>query len=760
MASEPPRFRVIGRSTPKVDAVAKVTGRAQFGADVRLPRMLTAKVLHSPHAHALIRSIDTGKARALHGVAAVITGRDLANITPGVEGPRGTVSPEHYYMSKEVMARDKVLFQGHPVAAVAAVSADVAEEALELVQVEYDVLDHVLDPVEAMKPGAPLLHDDLDTQGPDGGPPLSRNVAEHLVFGRGDVERGFAEADVVVERSFTTQVVHQGYIEPDAEAAQVDTDGSVEVWANTQAPYAVRNALSVLLDTPSSKIKVTPTEVGGAFGGKETVRVSALCAALSREAGLPVRMALTREEVLRATGPGTATASRVKVGVRRDGIITAIEANIVYDAGAFPGAPLRSALRRVFSHYHTPNLKIDAYDVVTNKPHVAAYRAPGATPTAFALESVVDEAGERLGLEPLEFRLQNVSRAGDPMPDGVLLPSVNLADVLEQVKRHPCWTTPLSGPNQGRGIALGMWTMPGGTTSCHVTVSGDGSVTLVLGTVDLSATRTSLAMVAAEALNIDYDDIRVVIADTDTGSYCDGSSGDRVTYLTSKAVHEATRDLLDKLKGLVAKELGVPQQEIVFDGKGFRVEAAPEKQITLAEAARRSLRSGGALVGYGSVSESPDRVAIAPNAAAHVADVEVDPETGKVDVIGYTTFQDVGRSINPPQVEGQMQGGATQGIGWALSEEYDFDEAGGLRNASLLDYRIPTMLDVPRIGANVVEIPSDDHPYGIRAVGQVPIVPPAGAIANAIYSAVGVRMRELPMKPESVFWALKAARDR
>lgn len=752
-------FRVIGRRTPKVDALDKVTGRAQFGADVTLPRMLVGKVLRSPHAHARITRIDVSKAAALPGVKAVITGQDLPRITPGVPHRAGSATAREYYISHEILARDKVWFHGQVIAAVAATSGDIAAAAVELIEVEYDVLPHVIDPVAAMQPGAVLLHDNLYTQSATGKATTPSNMAEHLEMGRGDVGHGFTEADVVVERTFRTQVVHQGYLEPDSEAAWARQDGSVTVWANTQTTFSQRQDLALLYDIPLSKIRVVPTEVGGAFGGKESVRVSALCVALSRQAGLPVRLTLSREEVLRATGPGSATVSTIKIGAQRDGTITAIQAHLVYDAGAFPGAPLRSAIRRVFSHYRTPNLKIDAYDVVTNKPHVAAYRAPGATPTNFALESVLDEVGERLHLDPLTFRLRNVSRPGDPMPDGVQLPSVSLADLLQRVQAHSCWVTPLTGPHQGRGLALGLWTMPGGTTSCHITLSADGSVTLVLGTVDLSATRTSLAMVAAEALGLDLEDVRVVVGDTDMVAYSGASAGDKITYVTSKAVLQASQDLLTQLTARAAAVLEAAPQDIVYERKRFWVQGTPARAATLAALAQRTGRGDAALMGYGSASETFSTVAIAPNAAVHVADVEVDRDTGDVKILRYTTFQDVGLCINPDQVEGQMQGGATQGIGWALSEVCAFDDHGVLQNAHLLDYRIPTSLDVPRIEAHVVEEPSSDHPYGIRAVGQVPIVPPAAALANAIYRAVGVRLQELPMTPESLHRALRQRED-
>ena len=744
-------FRVIGRATPKLDAEAKVTGAALFGADVRLPNALTAKILRSPYAHAVIRRIDKDAAEAHPGVHAVIDGSDLPGPVPGDFSKDGAAA-------RTILARGRVFFHGQAVAAVAAESEEAAEEALDLIDVEYEVLPHVLDPVEAMRPGARVLHTDLIPEGPVDRDAVSGNVAEHLVYERGDVQEGFVDADLIVEREFKTQVVHQGYVEPDSEAAWAHPDGRIEVWANTQGIFDVRKDLARALDMPIEDITVKPTEVGGAFGGKESVRLSAVCAALSQRAGRPVEGELTREEVIRSTGPGNATVSNIRLGVKRDGTVTAISAQLIFDAGAFPGAPLRSALRRVYSHYWTPNLRVDGFDVVTNKPHVSYYRAPGATPTAFALESVVDEAAERLGIDPLEFRLKNVSRPGDPMPDGVTLPSVNLATLLEQVRTHPCWTDPVE-EGEGRGLAVGMWTMPGGTTSCRLDLASDGTVNLVLGTVDLSGTRTSLAMVAAEALGLDLEDVNVVMGDTDTATFSESSGADKVTYVTSKAVYEAAQELMGKLKSLAASEFGVPMESVEFEGKRLTVDSAPESGMTLAEAAARAAQDETPLFGAGRVTEVTDSVAIAPNAAVHVARVRVDKETGKVDVTRYAALQDVGLSVNPDQVEGQIQGGATQGLGWALSEEYVFSADGVVENATLLDYRLPTALDVPFFETVVVEAPSDDHPYGVRAVGQVPIVPPAAAVGNAVYDAVGVRLNELPMNPERVFRAIEAAAE-
>lgn len=756
MTTAAPTNRVIGTRTTKVDGVEKVTGRAQYGADVQLPGLLVGRILPSPHAHARIVSIDTSAAEALPGVMAVVTGADFPLPAPGTVTPWGTATERSYFVAQEVIARDKALYHGHTVAAVAARTAEAAERALELITVEYETLPPVFDAAEAMRRDATVLLNDLFTKSPEGVATEPSNVAEQAVYERGDITEGFAQADVVVEREYRTQVVHQGYIEPNVDSAYVDPQGNVTVWANTQGIFGQRRDIAMIAGVQPSRIKVIPTEVGGGFGGKTNVRCSALAVALSRKAGQPVRVALSREEVLRTAGPGNAIICRVKLGAKADGTLTAIEGSFVYDAGAFPGAPVRLSIRRVFSHYRSANFRVEGFDVVTNHPHVHAYRAPGGTPVAFALESTMDELARALGMDAVEVRRINVSRAGDPMPDNVPLSSVSFDRVLDSIEAHPCWTTPLEGANRGRGLALGMWTVPGGTASSHITLASDGTVALALGTVDLSSTRTSLAMVAAELLGIYMADVRVVMGDTDVVGYSDSSSGDMVTYVASRAVREASLDLLGKMKATAAAHFGVDAADVDYGNKLFHVRGAGEMSIGWADLAQKSPSgSGGALVGYGTVNTpSMNLGVLAPNAAAHVVDVEVDPDTGKVELLRYTAFQDVGLSVNPGQVEGQVQGGVAQGIGWALHEEYDFDDRGALRNATLLDYRLPTSLDVPPIETVVLEEPSPEHPLGIRAAGQVPIVPPVAAIANAIRDATGARIRTLPMKPETVWRAL------
>ncbi|MBI2965361.1 MAG: xanthine dehydrogenase family protein molybdopterin-binding subunit [Chloroflexi bacterium] len=749
------RTTYIGASTPKIDGVDKVTGVARYGADVRLPGMLDAKILRSPHAHARIVRIDTSRAEALPGVMAVVTGRDFPLLKPGTHVQIGVLRMDLYRISNLVIARQKVLFAGHPVAAVAATSPEIAQEALDLIQVEYEVLPHVLDEVESMKPGAPLLHDDLFTSGTPEKTTKPSNVALYIEMGRGDLAKGEAEADVVVERSFKTQTVHQGYIEPEAETAWWQPDGRLSVWADTQGPFGQRAQLSVFLGIPLGRITVVPMEVGGGFGAKNALRLSPLCAGLSRKSGRPVRIVLSRDEVLRATGPGVATTNYVKVGAKNDGKITLIDARMVYNAGAFPGSPLAGGTLVGFSAYQTPNLRIVGYDVVTNRPKVQAYRAPGGPPISFAVESVMDEVAEKIGMDPLDFRIKNASKTGDAGPNDLKFNRIGLTDVLQRVKSHPAWTDPVSAPRfggkVGRGLGLGYWRGGTNTSSCELNLHGDGSVSLVTGSVDLSSVRTAFAQIVADQFGLTPADVTVTTGDTNSVGYTDNSGGSRVTYVTGTAVFNACQAAIGVLKGRAAQKFGVPADLIEFGEGVFSVRDIQEKRIALKDLAAESVRGSGVI----STSGTATGMQSAPAFAAQVADVEVDLETGKVQILRYTAFQDVGKAINRAQVVGQIQGGVAQGAGWGLSEAYVWDEKGALRNASFLDYRMPTALDLPAIDVELIETPASDGPFGVRGVGEVPIVPPAGAIANAIYRAAGVRMDVLPMNPENVLMAIK-----
>ena len=584
-------------------------------------------------------------------------------------------------------------------------------------------------------------------------PQLPSNVAWHLEFKRGDLERGFADADIVVERSFRTRMVHQGYIEPEAECASVGPGGRITVWAVTQGIFLHREELSVLFQVPPGKIKVIPMEVGGAFGGKEHARVSPVCVALSRKCGRPVRIVLTREEVLRATGPGAATVSTVKIGVKRNGQLTGLHARYAYSGGCYPGAPVNRAIWAAMAAYQVPNFKVEGYDVVTNKPKSVPYRAPGGAAATFAIETTMDEVARALDMDPLELRKKNISRAGDPAPAGGTFDAIGFEKILAAIEHHPCWTTPLAAKNQGRGLALGFWPLGSGQAHCQMTLVSDSSVNLTVGSVDLSGTRTGLAQIVAEELGISLDEVQVFTADTDTIGYTDGSTGSRLAHDMGTAVYYACQNLLSELKQRAANSLEAPVDMVEYNKKRFSVRGFPGRSVTLADLALASLKGGSVIVAHGQVTE----LQMAPATAGHVVDVETDPETGKVKVLRYTSFQDVGFALNPTMVEGQMQGGATQGIGWALSEEYIYDDNGAMKNATLLDYRMPTALDVPPLDCEIIEVPAPDTAgsYGIRGAGEMGIVIPPVAICNAIARATGVRLTELPMTPERVFWAIK-----
>ena len=739
-------YKVIGSRPLRPDGVDKVTGRALYGADVKLPGMLHGKVLRSPHAHARILSIDFSAARALPGVRAVVTAQDLPSIGDQM-ADLGESTVNLRYVSNNILAHDKVLYYGHAVAAVAADNVHVAEEALALIKVEYERLPHVLDGKQAMLPEAPILLSDLRTNelGKLGDAPT--NVASHLCHQRGDLAAGFAQADVVVERTFQTAMVHQGYIEPQTVTALWNEDDQLSIWCSTQGAFSVQEQLAELLQIPLSRITVTPTEIGGGFGGKINVYLDPVAALLSRKAGhRPVKMTMTRAEVLAGTGPTSGSHIRVKMGARRDGTLTAAEAELIYEAGAYPGSPVGAGCSVIFGPYRLENLQIDGYDVVVNRPKTAAYRAPGGTNAIFASETVIDELAEAVGLDPVEFRLRNAVREGDSRPDGPEYRRIGLMETLEAARTHPHYQTRLTGKHRGRGFAVSAWFNWGGKSSATATVNKDGTVNLIEGSTDIGGSRASIAMQLAETLGVAYDDIRPQVVGTAGVGYNDVTGGSRTTFGTGWAVYEVGKALLAEMSRRAADYWDVPAESVhaengVFAHNGDRLtfrELAGKLDVPVTASAAVHPQ------GYG------------PGFGAHIVDVEVDVETGKVTILRYTAVQDVGKAIHPSYVEGQLQGGVAQGVGWALNEEYIYDAQGRLVNASLLDYRMPTALDLPMIDTVLVEVPNPGHPYGVRGVGEVPIMPPAAAVANAIYQAVGVRMAELPMSPARMAAALAA----
>jgi CO/xanthine dehydrogenase Mo-binding subunit len=749
-------YKWVGTRAPRPDGVDKVTGRAKFGADFAMQGQLVGKVLRSPHAHARIRSIDVSAAARLPGVKAIVTRDDFAD-QPSEFIPAGEMMINYRDVVRNVMAREKALYEGHPVAAVAATSAAVAKHAVKLIKVDYEVLPHVIDVVEAMKPGAPLLHEDMYTA-VEPRPDKPSNVAKCIWFGHGDIKAGFAEADAIVERSFTTSPVHQGYIEPHACIASVSEDGQAELWGTTQGHWIVRAHCARLLGWDIGKIRVMASEIGGGFGGKTVVYLEPVALALAKKARRPVKMVMTREEVFRASGPTSGAHVRVKIGARKDGRIVAAEADLKYQAGAFAGSPVQPGAMCAFAPYDLENVWVVGYDVVTNRPKVAAYRAPGGPISEFAVESVIDELAQKLGLDPIEFRLKNAAKEGTKAAYGPKFGPVGLVETLEAAKAHQHWRTPLE-KNQGRGVASGFWFNIGGETSVSMSLNEDGTLSLTAGTPDIGGSRAALVLMAAEELDVDVDKIRVQIGDTAQLGYNFLTGGSRATFSSGMATVEAAREVKKEACKRAAKLWELPEDAVEYTNGAVRPagsNAGSHAPMTLRDIAEIAGKTGGPIAGYARINAH----GAAPSFATHIADVEVDPETGKVSVIRYTAIQDAGRAIHPSYVEGQYQGGVAQGIGWALNEEYIYGEDGKLQNPGFLDYRVPVASDLPMIDTVIVEVPNPRHPYGVRGVGETPIVPPMAAIANAIDNATGVRFSDLPMSPPRVLAALDEARAR
>lgn len=752
-AQQEHRFKVIGTRPIRHDGVDKVTGRARYGADISLPGLLHGKVLRSPYPHARITSIDTSAAAAAPNVKVVITGSDFPDIEAGLlQIGENFVNPRH--LACNIMARDTVYYDGHAVAAVAATDPHSAEEALKLIKVEYALLPFVQDVRAAMRPDAVILHPDLRTAGVDEGNEQPTNVANHIQFSRGDLDTGFAAAEVVLEREFTTTMVHQGYIEPHNAVVQYNADGKATVWVSTQGPFAVRELCGTMLGMPRGDIKVVPAEIGGGFGGKTTVYLEPLALLMSKKTGRPVKMVMSRGEVLRATGPTPGSHIRAKIGTDAAGRMTAAELRLSFEAGAFPGSPVAAGCMTVLAPYNLENFRIDGYDVVVNKPKTCAYRAPGATNPAMAVETILDEIAERLGLDPLELRRLNGAKEGTAQPAGPKFKRIGYLETVEAVQKSEHYLSPPprsgDGKLRGRGVATGFWFNAAFQSSATVSINTDGTANVVTGSPDIGGSRASCAMIAAEVLGLTAQDIHPVVADTESIGHTDTTGGSRVTFATGLAVYQAAQDAIEQLKQRAATLWQVEPVDVVYQTGTLSCTSNGHESLSLKDLAPKFPRSGGPVMGRASVRPR----GVGPAFAAHVVDVEVDPETGKVDILRYTAAQDVGKAVHPSYVEGQIQGGVAQGIGWALNEEYVYDVDGLMQNTGFLDYRMPTCLDLPMIDTILVEVPNPGHPIGIRGVGEVPIVPPPAAIANAIYRAAGVRLTELPMSPAKVAKAI------
>ena len=753
-------FKVVGSRPIRHDGADKVTGQAKYGADIQLPGLLFGKILRSPHAHARIKSIDVSKALALPGVHAVVTASDWEQPSGKVEDLAEGSIHNLRFLSNNVLAYEKVLYKGHAIAGVAAEGAHLAEQAAALIEVEYEVLPPVVNFTNAMAEDAPVLHERLESLSnpglrsggykSDSDDSKGTNVANRFDFKLGDVERGFKESDVIVEKTVGTAAVHQGYIEPHTGTAMWNTDGSLTVWSSTQGHFNVRDLLSRMLGMPVSKIRVIPMEIGGGFGAKGIVYSEPVAALLAKKANRPVKVTMSRTEVFEASGPTSGTNISVKLGASQDGKLLAAEAHLIYESGAFPGSPVPGGCNCIFAPYDIPNTYLEGVDVVVNRPKAAAYRAPGAPAAAFAMETAVDELCEKLGMDPLEFRLLNGAKEGTRRATGPLMPSVGIIETLQAAKEHDHYKSPLEGPYRGRGVASGFWGNGTGPASAVAIVNADGTLSLVEGSADLSGTRVAFAQQAAEVLGIAVEDVKPSVGDTESVGFTSNSGGSGATFKTGWATYEAARDVQRQMVARAAKIWDVNEDDVEYVDGVLQHKSDPELKMTFRQVAARQNATGGPIIGSAGVNPG----GAGPCLATHIADVEVDPETGKVSILRYTAVQDVGKAVHPGYVEGQIQGGTVQGIGWALNEEYFFNDQGHMLNSTFLDYRMPTVLDLPMIDTVIVEVANPTHPFGVRGVGEVPIVPPMAAISNAIYDALGVRLNQLPMTPGSVLEAM------
>ncbi len=749
-------FQVVGTRPIRHDGVDKVLGRAQYGADVKMSGLIHGAVLRSPYAHAIIKKVDVSKAEAAPGVFAAICGADMP-VSPSEVIDLGEEVTDAKWASQRIMAHDKVVFKGHPVAAVAAVDQNTALEALKLIEVEYEPLKAVISLDDAMAPDAVIIHDDL--VGDHLGEKVPHtNIAEHTRAEFGDPDAAFAEAAHVLERTYTIARAHQGYIEPHSSSAFWSPDGKLTVWTSTQAPFGVRSNLATVLKMPTSSIKVVPMEIGGGFGGKIQLYMEPLAAVLSRKSGRPVKMTMDRKSVFDATGPGPGGQVTAKIGVDKDGKILAAAADIRYMAGAYPGSSISAATAGIFACYKVPNVRIDAYDVVINMSKTAAYRAPGTPQAVFASESLVAELCEMIGMPPMEFHLLNAAEEGTRRPDGPVFPRIGNMACMEAIKGSEHFKSDLErlspdGKLRGRGMASGYWNGIGNRSTVTINVNDDGVVSLVEGNPDIGGTRTTIAMQAAEVLGLPAGDVHPGVVDTDSIGYNDLTAGSRTTYASGHAAIEAAKLVVEEMKKRVAMVWETEAENVEFESGVFHNKLAPEQRFTFKDAAGKLNSTGGQIAKTGTVNV---RGSGGGSFAAHMVDVEVDPETGKVQVIRYTAAQDAGKAVHPSYVEGQFQGGAAQGIGWALNEEYYTSDDGVMLNSSFLDYRMPTSLDLPMLDTIIVEVPNVNHPFGVRGIGETSIVPPAPAVGNAIADAIGARMYQTPMNPGRILEALAA----
>jgi CO/xanthine dehydrogenase Mo-binding subunit len=757
----------VGLAIPRADGAEKVTGKTEYVADLKPKGMLHAKLLRSPHAHARIKKIDTSKAKALPGVRAVVTAADI----PGLKKKAPT-------RSHAVLAIDRAVFVGQPVAAVAADELAIAEEACDLIEVEYEVLPAAVDPLDAMQVGAPpvadagteadtseaLAHSGVAAAKSEAKPSKAVNISQQAKLNRGDVAKAFAESDVIVEKTYRIPMVHQGYLEPHAVLAQWDQQGNLTLWASTQGSFNTRSETADILGLEENQVKVIPVECGGGFGGKIRALCEPITAVLAKATGRPVRYVMTRREELEAGNPAPQVIIKLKTGVKRDGTLMALDADTIIEAGAFSGAVLTMSAVFIASVYKFPTFEVRGFEVLTHKPSIAAYRAPTAPHTFFAIDSQMELMARELGVDAVEFRMRHLMQEGDPMANGQKWQSNGAKQVLARIAEHPLWKnrakwSAQSGKNGkglcGTGLAVGGW-IPGlQPTGATVRLNPDGSLNVLTGQVDIAGTNIALAQIAATAYGIDIDKVKITTGDTDVAPMTGLSAGSKTIYTVGTAVLEAAKDARKQTLQIAAAEMEAAVDDLEIEDGRVVIRGVPDKHVTLASIGKKGNLYMSKIPPVLGVSH-PAFAVQAPAFAAELAKIEIDPDTGQTTIHDFVVVQDAGKAINPLGVEGQMQGGAVQSIGIALTEAMMYDKTGRLMNPSLLDYRKLTAADLPNIETIIVEVPAPAGPFGARGVGEPPIVPAPAALANAVHDATGVRLTELPLSPERIALAVAA----
>jgi len=753
----------VGTSVPRIDAVEKVTGRAVYGPDLKLPGMLHGKVLRSPLPHARILNVDTSKAEQLPGVKAVVTGKDLT-------GRYGLIIQD-----QPAYCLEKVRYIGDPVAGVAAVDLDTAEEALELIKVDYEELPAVFDPLKAMEPNAPLVHEELGSyfHGPVFFPVAGTNTCNHFKLRKGDVEEGFRQSDFVIENTFTTSMVQHCHLEPHISIAKFEPSGQVTIWSSTQHPYTVRREVARFLKLPINRVRVIVTCLGGGFGGKVMLKVEPLCLALAMKVKnyRPVKIILTREEEFYATSVVRhPSIIQIKAGVRKNGTLMALKTKIVFDTGAYADVgPVvtRSVGMSISGPYRIPNLWGDAYCVYTNKPIAGAFRGFGIPQFMWAMDSQMDILAKEIGMDPVEFRLKNALEEGDVSATGQILHSVGIKECIRQATQAIGWRKK-TGKYHGQGMGtLYKMTQTPSSSAAFVKLSEDGSVEVLSSTVDMGqGSNTVLAQIAAEELGVEVKNVKVVSPDTSVTPFDHGTASSRSTFHMGNAVKQAAADAKKQLLEMAAEQLEVKPEDLEARGGFLYVKGSSGKGIPISSIRMGiTYGKGKPIIGRGTFSV-PEATPLDQETGqgaypsvfwlygAQAAEVEVDPSTGKVEVLKVAAAHDLGRVINPLNCEQQIEGAVVTGVGTALMEELIIRE-GKPVNTNFRDYRIPTALDAPEVSSVFVEATHKEGPYGAKGVGEPALAPTAAAIGNAVYDAIGVRIKDLPITPEKILKALK-----